>query len=299
MPKFNSKLVWFLLTLSIIASIQGIISNKLYFSTDNYNHGKTGISFSQVTVPNPPEASSYEVPTIPKHIFMIWDSGWDSAPLTAILARKSWQLQNPNHTVWALDLAQVEVLINRTDKYPNELWDVMSIAAKSDVLRVHLLHKFGGIWVDASVFCTKPLLSWMDHDQNDFVTFNNVLNEGKDGIQPWITSWFMAARTNSYVMDQIYTVVTDPDEFYRFTNEYFWLHRIVSELENKDDRIVTIIWGLEDWKWTENCVITKRMRMQKRCGSSHWADYIWELEKKQFPGELANKWIPRDKLVSK
>ena len=50
------------------------------------------------------------------------------------------------------------------------IWKDMVIQHKSDMIRAFLLLKFGGIWVDASVLCLKPLSQWLDYDK-PFVTF--------------------------------------------------------------------------------------------------------------------------------
>ena len=42
--------------------------------------------------------------------------------------------------------------------------------AKSDVIRVLLLHKYGGVWADATLCMTEGLEPWL-HMDADFTTF--------------------------------------------------------------------------------------------------------------------------------
>ena len=104
------------------------------------------------------------------HIWMLWDKGIENAPLHVKQCYQSWVVKNPDHCVKILNLKEAETLINRNDIIDNTTWSTMSIQAKSDVIRAFLLWKFGGIWVDATVLCLKPLNDWMNYTQ-PFVTF--------------------------------------------------------------------------------------------------------------------------------
>ena len=44
------------------------------------------------------------------------------------------------------------------------------LQAKSDVIRVLLLHKYGGVWADATLCMTEGLEPWL-HMDVDFTTF--------------------------------------------------------------------------------------------------------------------------------
>ena len=44
------------------------------------------------------------------------------------------------------------------------------LQAKSDVIRVLLLHKYGGVWADATLCMTEGLEPWLHRDV-DFTTF--------------------------------------------------------------------------------------------------------------------------------
>ena len=107
---------------------------------------------------------------IRRHIWMLWDKGIENAPLFVNQCYQSWVIKNPDHFVEILNIKEAETLINRNDIINNTIWSTMSIQAKSDVIRAFLLWKFGGIWVDASVLCLKPLSDWMNYTQ-PFVTF--------------------------------------------------------------------------------------------------------------------------------
>ena len=37
----------------------------------------------------------------------------------------------------------------------------LTAASLSDILRISLLHEFGGVWVDATVYCNRPIDEWL------------------------------------------------------------------------------------------------------------------------------------------
>ena len=143
---------------------------------------------------------------IPCRIFMLWDSGWQNAPDWNKLCLESWKQFNPHHTVLALDLEWAEELSEVKNYIDTEKWESASIQAKSDVLRVLLLWKFGGFWVDASTACNRPLGDWVD-DHRDFILFHRNDNHAKTlyaGFPlPWMATWFMAAPNGSFVIENI------------------------------------------------------------------------------------------------
>lgn len=182
---------------------------------------------------------------IPNQIFMFWNTGWSDAPWHAQLARQSWEILNPSFKVIALNGTEAESLSNRVSYVPDSIWNKMHIQGKSDIYRTLLLHKFGGIWADASLVAARPVREWLDLSSSDLVSFvrtDNPEESAKLTISPWITSWFLAAPKESYTMSRILSVISNSSEFYRFTKEYFYWHRIVSEIANKDDRVRQQMW---------------------------------------------------------
>ena len=145
---------------------------------------------------------------IPKTIWMMWDKGFDdeSAPQFVRRARDSWRAYNPDWEVKALNMNETMTLTGVLD--PNSEyyvpWDRfkrMGIQHKADVLRVILLAKFGGLWVDASLQANKPLSEWMDR-QREAQFFVRMDTEALRG-NPIFSVWFLGVSKNSYVMKKI------------------------------------------------------------------------------------------------
>jgi len=190
---------------------------------------------------------------VPKVIWMLWLQGWDNLEVLAkegekvrrnkasdvILSVKSWKLlKSDEYTLELVDEDKACWLTNRSDYIPDPLWNEISPQAKSDVLRTLLLFHYGGIWADVSVTLTVPIDMWLDLRQSDlfaFQRFNNAKDQRKKDIGPWISSWFLVAPPRAYTIEQILNIIVREPE--RIKNEYFWWHRIVSELARKNERI--------------------------------------------------------------
>lgn len=150
-------------------------------------------------------AGCYSETGIAKTIWMIWDKGWDVAPASAKRSRVSWEAYNPDWTMQALDMATAleltDVLNPESDYYIHEdRFKQMRIQHKCDALRVVLLAKYGGLWVDASLQANRPLEEWFDlKRESQFF----IRGDSEASAKPQFCVWFMAAAQGSYVMRRI------------------------------------------------------------------------------------------------
>ena len=108
---------------------------------------------------------------------------------------KNWQHFNPAYEIHMLN---ADTLAAYLPNVPAEL-RTLDIAKQSDWMRLELLHRYGGIWLDASVFLTRSL-DWVMNQQQangaDFVGY--YLERYAVGPKfPVIDSWFMAAPPKS------------------------------------------------------------------------------------------------------
>ncbi len=127
---------------------------------------------------------------IPKIIWTYWHN--DDIPPIIEKCIRTWKVFNPDYKIVIL-----------TEKKLKDLYDIdlskVNInkdfhARIADYVRLHITYKFGGIWMDASIICTKSL-DWI-HDAHDiqilgykppFAGENDIL----------IETWFFAAPKNS------------------------------------------------------------------------------------------------------
>lgn len=129
---------------------------------------------------------------LPKVIYSLWLQGEDNAPDLVKLNFKKWRDLNPSYTLIVLNEASCEQYINHLSIDRAQL----SLQAKSDIIRLKLLHRHGGIWADASVLPTRPLAEWIDlaTEQMGFFAY------AREGTVLPISSWFLAARPSSLII---------------------------------------------------------------------------------------------------
>ena len=117
-------------------------------------------------------------------------------------------------------------------------WDKMSIQAKSDVIRVLLLHKYGGVWADATLCMVEGLEHWlhMDVDFNTFIRHDPGAT--KSTIKPWMSSWFMVSRPGGVVITALRDAVIKFWKDREHPGEYFWLHRLFSNIMSSNSSVI-------------------------------------------------------------
>ncbi len=138
---------------------------------------------------------------IPKIIWMFWDS--ENIPAEVNLFKERIEIDNPEYqlnlvTFKNLNLYLDELVFDENIEIP--------IANKSDVIRLALLYKYGGIWLDITTILLKPL-SWflqIDNINNfDLIAFYREKST-TDFSRPIIENWFLAAPPNSEFIKKWY-----------------------------------------------------------------------------------------------
>ncbi|MEU4619038.1 capsular polysaccharide synthesis protein [Actinoplanes sp. NPDC023801] len=130
--------------------------------------------------------------TFDQPIFVYWAQGFEVAPPVVRACLAALKATNPDSRVHELSLATIGNYVDM----PEDL--VASLAGDhyhfSDLLRMLLLEKFGGIWVDATCLVTEPLRSHVDRAlaRGSVFAFNYT--------GPYLVNWFLASRPDSYVM---------------------------------------------------------------------------------------------------
>jgi len=124
---------------------------------------------------------------LPKKIWFLWLQGLVDAPLVVRKCYSSWLRHNPGWEVIFLDENNIGDFIPLPDISVTQ-------QALSDILRINLLARYGGVWVDATVFCTKPLDEWLyQHMASGFFAFE------RPGPDRMISSWFIATEKYNYI----------------------------------------------------------------------------------------------------
>ena len=171
----------------------------------------------------------------PKTVWLYWHQGWDEAPRIVKACRRSWALSNPDWEVRALDHDGVRGMF--PDLLPGET--ASTLTGFSDLVRLKLLSSFGGVWSDATVFCSQPISTavTMLTQSARFFAFSHPAAERL------ISTWFMAAHARApYVAAwcdavEAYFAALIRDQ--RRTHSYFYVHYIFEYIQ-RNPRLAVI-----------------------------------------------------------
>ena len=107
----------------------------------------------------------------------------------------------------------------------------------TDLLRLELLISYGGLWLDATVFCSGRNVP--DYMLDSDLFFFQTLKPGRDGHASYISSWLMSAKTNNKILiatrELCYSYWKENNSMW----DYFLLH---------DFMAIVLDYYPDDWK---------------------------------------------------
>lgn len=172
-------------------------------------------------------------------VWIYWDSGWENAPKLSQLCLKSWQIYHGSDSkfiIQPINLHDVRNLVNLAH-YDNKNIDP---TAYSDIIRLELVNKYGGVWADSTVFCTRPLDDWLTSilSNHMFWSYNGHEIWNKNLLN---ASYFFASNPDSYIMQkwteacrEYWTNRTNKDN-------YFWVFYLFTKIY-REDSMVQKLW---------------------------------------------------------
>jgi hypothetical protein len=168
---------------------------------------------------------------ITKNIYILWFQGFDNAPDVVKQCVNSWKYHNPDWNVILLDDTNLNTYVETY--ISNNFSKNKYKTALSDVVRIVLLKLYGGLWVDSTTFCNKPLNDWLP----------NYINEGffafdKPGADRLLSSWFIYADKDNYILDKwFHSAINYYNKYNKFNDAphtYFWFHYLFGDLYSSD-----------------------------------------------------------------
>lgn len=178
-------------------------------------------------------------------IWMCWFQGEDHKSIGSLqkICIKKWRDLNSD--------CEVNVLTNDNiaDHAP-EFFQIVkdsperTYQARSDLLRLLLLSKYGGTWVDATVYPTQPLSEFYNKivNKTGFFSYRFIPRgsyDPKESLE--LPSWFLCIdKPNHYLIEKW------KDEFikrYKTLNKwpYYTIHHSITDLYDTDKKIKHII----------------------------------------------------------
>lgn len=160
-------------------------------------------------------------------VWICWFQGIENAPE---LVQQCYQSVKDNMT----DKEIILITSNNMNDYVQfpdyimEKWRQGEITHThmTDLLRLELLIRYGGMWLDATVYCSSKNIPHYYFDSDLF--FYQCLKPGRDGHSTYISSWLMSAKTNNKVLMATQYLCY---EYWKKNNhmiDYFLLHNFLS-----------------------------------------------------------------------
>lgn len=150
--------------------------------------------------------SALPLPSVPRILWTYWDDG--QPPLVVQRCLQSWELHNPGYVINVLTAQNLQAFVESSE-IPEAFASAWP-ARQSDWLRLYLLRRYGGIWLDASIFLTCPI-DWMldaqQRDGSEYVGFYLERTTSRSEC-PIVDSWCMAAPKGSRFVDDWYREFT-------------------------------------------------------------------------------------------
>lgn len=165
--------------------------------------------------------SGYSEP-LPKIVWLLWLQGWDKAPWVTQRVAESWKTMNPG---WEIRMIDKETC-------PVEIYGDTP-QAQSDVIRLGLLSKFGGVWADSTMLCMQPLDNWVQEaiepagqwmyrggENCEMCAIWFIISKpGNYMTQKWLESSLGHWKTNTsseyYLTDQLWKTLYETDQKFR------------------------------------------------------------------------------------
>lgn len=163
---------------------------------------------------------------IPKQIWMLWQQGWDKAPDLALRCADSWREQNPG---WELTLLDQDTLQLHVSGYSAAVPEHLSRQHRSDLARTMLLAEHGGVWADATLFCSRPLDDWLPTAaRSEFFMFA--------APRPYriVDNWFIAAARDNHLVAAMRELFLQYWRHFERPHHYFWMIYLIEHLFSID-----------------------------------------------------------------
>lgn len=156
-------------------------------------------------------------------VWVFWDQGMDKAPDVVQKCYASLQKNLTNKNICLLTNNNYRDYVDFPDYIQAKIDNgIISKTHMSDLLRLELLLKYGGTWIDATVFCSSESIPEYMFNSDLFVF--QCLKPGLVGHSNVLSSWFMHAKTDSNILmltkNLLYKYWVDNDELI----DYFLLH---------------------------------------------------------------------------
>lgn len=156
-------------------------------------------------------------------IWIFWWQGMDNAPLVVQKCYDSVKRNFPDWKITVLTADNYQDYVSFPD-YIEEKRNkgIISLTHFSDLMRLELLIKYGGLWLDATVFCTGHNIPRSILKSDIFVF--QTQKPGADGHATLMSNWLIYAKANNHLLMSTQLLLYD---YWKKSNQlidYFLFH---------------------------------------------------------------------------
>lgn len=170
-----------------------------------------------------------------KNIFLLWLQGWKNAEWLNKHIAESWEINNPD---WKIHYVDIENLKNYTTDidYIYDSRKHISPQAKSDIIRLSLLKKYGGVWAEATTLCMQPLDHWIHEaiEPTGLWMYHGDGSKTNSDIGP--ARWFIISKKDNYIISKW---KEECDKYWLGKDRnygYYWMDELFKNLVNNDEK---------------------------------------------------------------
>ena len=159
-----------------------------------------------------------------KIIWTCWFQGRQHAPPLVERCLASWETLNPDWDFRCLDAETIGRYVD-LGEHIDLRRQTITAASLSDIVRMLLLNEYGGVWVDATLYCNQPLDEWLPLAMGTgFFAFS------RPAYDRMLATWFIAAAPGNMLLAKWAAKAIGYWRGRNRSNDYFWLHHQFGEL---------------------------------------------------------------------
>ena len=162
-------------------------------------------------------------------VWICWLQGIENAPEIVKLCYESVKKKLIDKEVVLLTAKNIRDYVSLPD-YILQKWKdgVITNTHLTDLLRLELLIKHGGMWLDATVLCSERVENIPTYFFDSDLFFYQNLKPGRDGDGFYISSWLMSARTNNKILMATRLLCYEYWKRNSSMDDYYLLHAFMS-----------------------------------------------------------------------
>lgn len=136
-----------------------------------------------------------------KNIFLLWLQGWDNARYLQKQVAESWEINNHGWKIHYIDINNINNYVDDIE-YLFDKNKQITYQAASDIIRLSLLKKYGGVWADASVLCMQSLDKWVFEAVEPGGIWMYHGHGGEMIKEFGYASWFIISKKEDYIISK-------------------------------------------------------------------------------------------------